>query len=1060
MQPSARFCSDCGAPLEAGDPRDERPAPPADDLAERRQVTVMFCDLVGSTALSTRLDPEDLRELQRTYRECCTALVERYDGYIARYMGDGILAYFGYPRAHEDDAVRAVHAALQIAARVPALGESMDVAAGDEPLRVRVGIASGPVVIGDLVGEGSAREHDVVGETPNLAARLQSLACDNHVVVSADTLRLLGAAFGVEDLGESRLKGFDQPVQAFRVTGVAGVESRFEASRGDTVTPFVGRTHEMNLVESCWRRVLQGDGQVILLIGEPGIGKSRITLMTRELVAANDAVTIRCQCSPYHQASALHPVVEHLARGAALVDDDSLDTRLAKLAHLLGSTEAPSDEDMALFATLLSIPYGNRYPPVDLAPEVLRDRTLDALQRAVESVAMRGSLFFLVEDIHWSDPSTLELIESLVDRVRDWHCLLMVTTRPEFDPPWQGDAHISAVRLNRLDRRQCETMIESLSGRPLPDEIVEQIAVKTDGVPLFVEELTRTIIDSGMVRAAGDAYVLVGPLQPLAIPTTLQDSLMSRLDRLDDAKAVAQLGAAIGREFPRALLTMVSDRSSAQVDAALARLMESGLLFRRGTGSRVHYVFKHALVRDAAYNSMLKSRRHHLHGRIARALLAHFPDMVETQPELVAGHYAQAGAHAQALAYWRKAADRAMARSACAEAIAHLGEGLACLERMGNDETTAEQAVVLRIRSAECMRVVERIDEAFVMLDDAQRIGEQYGLTASLAKTHHQRGNLYFPLARFDECLEAHRRSLEYANRSESVELEVQALGGLGDANYLVGRMRTAKDYFQRCVDLARENGSLHTVVSNLTMVGFARHFLLELRDALTDAEAAVELAMKFGDPRAEMMGWYLRGLSFYQLGEYANALDVLDRGAQVERRLGARRFQPQTLCISALCHEALGDNKKAMSLLEAAEFGSRRYGERFNLATVLGGIARVCADGRRRHDVLAEGERVLDGGAVSHNHMLFALNAIDACLRHDEFEHAEHFADRLESYDRIESLPWSRFIIERGRALARWGRGERGDSVRDELGRLRDVAVGCGFMSQARAVESALREA
>ncbi len=1056
--PSARFCMHCGVALDvATEPAGPATPPAVDDAAERRQVTVMFCDLVGSTSLSTRLDPEDLRAVQRRYRECCTSLVERYEGFIARYMGDGILAYFGYPRAHEDDAERAVRAALAIVARVPDLagppgGEG-------EALAVRVGIATGPVVIGDLVGEGAAREHDVIGETPNLAARLQSLAGRNEVVVGDDTRRLVGAAFEIADLGAHDLKGFPEPVHAYRVAGTAAVESRFEATRGTVFTPFVGRAHEMNLVRECWRNVILGEGRVLLLTGEAGIGKSRITLMTRDLLAADEPVTIRCQCSPYHQSSALYPVVDHLARGAGLDDDDGASARLDKLEHLLGLYDSTSPEDMALFATLLSIPYDDRYPPIALEPEALRARTLDALQRAVQSIAARRPLFFLVEDVHWCDPTTLELVENLVERVREWRCLLMITSRSGFDPPWCGEAHVSQINLNRLDRRQCEAMIDSLSGMRLPAEILEQIAVKTDGIPLFVEELTRTIIDSGMVTAHNGEYVLDGPLQPLQIPATLQDSLMARLDRLDEAKTLAQLGAVIGREFSRELLSRVSERPPSEVDDVLARLVESQLVFRRGSGSRAVYVFKHALVRDAAYNSLLKSRRHQLHHRIARALLEHFPDLADAQPELVAEHYLQAGADEESLTCWHRAADRAMSRSAFLEAIAHLRKGLACLERLGLDASFAPQSVALRIKSAECMRVIEQMDEAFAMLDEARQIATRFSLTESLASIHHLRGNLCFPLARFEECLESHRLSHDFARAAGSVEREVQALGGLGDANYLVGRMRTAGQYFSRCVDMARQHHMLGVAAANWSMVGFSRAYLLELEDARNDAVAAVALAAELAIPRAELTGWQLCGLVDYQLGHYARAIDEIDHCLELIRRIGARRFESQAGCWTALCLYQLGRSDEAMARLDQVEEVGRRYSRRFTLPMVLGAIALVTPDASRRERVLLEGESILDEGAVAHNHMLFAISAIDACLRHGEWDRAQQLAQRLDRFDRGEPLPWSRLVVDRGLALARWGRGERGDDTLAALTKLAQNAARCGFRNQSAAIEAAIGE-
>lgn len=1055
---SARFCTTCGAGLADDTAGTASPAAESEDTAERRQVTVMFCDIVGSTTLSTQMDPEDLREIQRAYRDCCTSTIRAYEGFVARYMGDGVLAYFGYPRAHEDDAIRAVRAALEIATRVPALVGRAETREGGAPLAVRVGIATGPVVIGELVGEGVSLEHDVVGETPNLAARLQGVAAANEVVIGAGTRQLLGTTFELVNMGALTLKGFDQPVRAWRVTGTASARSRFEASRPGVFAPFVGRSNELDLVADRWRRALDGDGQLIVLTGEPGIGKSRIAMMTREHVAASQPITISCQCSPYHQTSALYPVIEHLIRAAGIEPGEAPDAQLDKLEHLLGIDKDPDAVDMALFASLLSIPGDDRYPPVNLAPDALRDRTLESIQRAVESIARRRPLFFLVEDIHWSDPTTLELVNSLVDQVRGWRCLLMLTTRPPFSPPWVGEAHISIVTLNRLDRHQCEAMVESLTGgRRLPDEIMAQITMKTDGVPLFVEELTRTILDSGLVKALGDEYVLNGPLQTFAIPTTLQDSLMARLDQVDEARAVAQLGAVIGREFPRSLLAAVSDQPPAKVDVLLDRLISSGLLFQRGAGSRMTYVFKHALVRDAAYNSLLKTRRHALHGQIAQALRDHFPALVASRPELIARHYADAGLDRESLDYWGKAAALAMSRSACLEAISHLEQGLACLVRIGTHDDTAEREMELRIEMAGCLRVVDRMDEAFDMLDTAQRIGERFGLASLLARTHHQRGNLNFPLARFDACLEEHRTALEYARAANSVKQEVQALGGLGDANYLVGRMRTAKTDFSRSFELAEINGFGKTAAADRSMIGFTRSYLLELREAMDDGIAAVELAVAAENPRAEMLGWQLRGQCNFQLGEYEQGIGDLERCMAVAQRLGARRFEAQAGLFVALCHHALGHSREALAALEVAEDIGRRFGRAFALPGALGGAALVNSDAARRDKALSEGEAILAEGAVSHSHFWFSATAIEACLTYGEWERMTHYADRLEDFDRNEPLEWSCFLVDRARALARWGRGERDESTASCLSRLRRQAADCGMLAYVGAIDRAL---
>jgi len=1052
--PGARFCIECGNALESGQPADKPEPGVIEDGAERRQLTIMFCDLVGSTRLSTSVDPEDLREITRRYRELCTGTIEGYDGFIARYMGDGVLAYYGYPRAHEDDAIRAVHSALEIAAAIPTLMPE----SGAVPLAVRLGIATGPVVVGDLIGEGASLEHDVVGETPNLAARLQGLAPENSVVVSGETRRLLGALFELHDLGDQELKGFEAPVRAFQVIDTATVDSRFEAAAGERLTPFVGRDHEISLIKDRWRRVLNGEGQVVLLNGEPGIGKSRITMATREFVAPDDPVTVRCQCSPYHENSTLYPIVEHLQRAAGFRDGDPPEARLDKLEELMGYGSGTSGEDMALFASLMSLPCGDRYPVPDLPPEVLRDRTLEALQSALAKLAEGQPLMILMEDVHWSDPTTLELLNSLVDQVQSWRALLIITFRPEFDPPWTGDAHVSLLSLNRLDRRQCEAIIDTLAGGlKLPEEIVEQIATRTDGVPLFVEELTRTILESGLLNKSDGEYVLSGPIQPLAIPTTLQDSLMARLDQLDDAKSVAQLGAVIGREFSRALLSAVGGHSPEVIDSILRRLIESGLLSRRGTGANATFVFKHALVRDAAYNSILKSRRHALHARIADALLKHFPDVEQSQPELIAQHYTAAGLDDQALDYWTEAGRRAMERSAYPESISHFRSGLESLARIGLGEDTAEQTVELKIAIAECLRVIDRLDEAFAMLDEAERIAGEFNLTRLLSRTHHQRGNLYFPTAKVEACLSEHRRALKYAQSAGSVEDEIRALGGLGDGHYLEGKMRTANEYFVRCVDLAQSHGHIKTAAAYQSMIGFSRMYSLELKASRDDGDRGIEMADEASVPRAELMGRQLQGMACLFMGQYEQALEPLQQALEVTHRLNARRFEPQVQYYVALCLDGLGRRTEACKLLEDAEPAGREYSRSFTLVRVLSGIVVTSDDPERRERAFEEAADLLNEGVVSHNYMAFALDISNAAFEHHEWDRMDYVADMLEDYTREEPLPWCNLVIDRARALAAWGRGDRSSRLIGELKRLRSDAVRAEFNYVVRNIDAAL---
>jgi class 3 adenylate cyclase len=626
--------------------------------AERRQLTVLFCDLVGSTELVGRLDPEDMREVIRAYQDACAGAIVRFEGHIAKFMGDGVLAYFGWPRAHEGEAERAVCAGLQAVRAISTLTPC-----AGSPLQARVGIATGLVVVGDLVGEGAAQEQAVVGETPNLAARLQVMAEPGSVVIDSTTRRLLGGTFEYADLGIHRPKGFAAPVRAWRVLGSSRAEGRFEARQAASLTPLVGREHELGLLLDRWQQAEEREGQVVLLCGEPGVGKSRLVRALREQLGQRSFTPLSHFCSPFHQGSTLHPVIGLLERGAGLARDDPPERQLDRLEALVALATEDVRAVAPLLADLLAIPSGGRYPPLGLSPQRRKERTFAALLTQLEGLAARQPVLALFEDVHWSDPTTLELLDLIVDRALGSRVLVLITFRPEFRPPWTGFAHLSLLTLSRLNQRQVTAMAERVAGgKALPPEVLEQIAAKTDGVPLFVEELTKLVLETGLLQEEGDRYALTGPLPPLAIPATLYDSLMARLDRLAPAREVAQMGAVIGREFDHELLAAVTPISGNELAHALTELVDSELVFRRGAAPYATYTFKHALVQDAAYASLCEVARQQLHCRIAQVLEERFPETAETQPELLARHFAEAGLAAQAITYLQKAGNRASER--------------------------------------------------------------------------------------------------------------------------------------------------------------------------------------------------------------------------------------------------------------------------------------------------------------------------------------------------------------------------------------------------------------
>jgi class 3 adenylate cyclase/predicted ATPase len=641
--------------------------PKTHDTAERRQVTVMFVDLVGSTALSTGMDPEDLREIISAYQKCVAETVHHFGGFVARYVGDAVLVYFGYPHAHEHDAEQAVRAGLELITVVAELKTR-------PPQQVRVGIATGVVVVGHLIPSGESEERGMVGETPNLAARLQSIAEPNMVIIAESTRRLLGSFFQLDDLGMRSLKGIAGPVRAWAVLQASSVASRFEALHPTGLTALVGREEEFELLRRRWFKATSGEGQVMLLSGEAGIGKSRLTTAFVELLADERHIRLRYFCSPQHTDSALYPIIGQMERAAGLARDDTSQAKLDKVDRLLKQTST-SAQHAALFAEMLSLPNDGRYPAVELTPQQRRQRTLEALVLQMQALACSCPVLMVFEDAHWSDPTSLELLGRAVDRIRRLRVLLIVTFRPEFEPGWIGQPHVLPLSLKRLAPREVSAMIDHfVANKPLPANIRQDIIERTDGIPLFVEEMTKAVLEAETESEARRAAALI-PSPALAVPASLHASLMARLDRLGPGKELAQIGAAIGREFSHPLLAAVVRKPEAELQTALDRLIWAGLLLRRDAPYAT-YFFKHVLVRDAAYSTLLREPRRALHARIAETLESQFPEISENQPELIARHYTEAGQIEKAAALWGKAGLRSAQRSALVEAAEQLRRAL------------------------------------------------------------------------------------------------------------------------------------------------------------------------------------------------------------------------------------------------------------------------------------------------------------------------------------------------------------------------------------------------
>jgi class 3 adenylate cyclase/predicted ATPase len=975
-------------------PTGAQAAPPADDPSrdrpdaapvggERRQLTVMFCDLVGSTALSNRLDLEDLREIIGAYHKRVAKVIGRFEGFVAKYMGDGVLAYFGYPQAHEDDAERAVRAGLKLAATMHRLQLPFD----SEPLQIRIGIATGLVVVGDLIGSGAAQEQTVVGETPNLAARLQAMAEPNAVVIAASTRRLLGGLFEYDDLGAVEVKGYAEPVRAWRVRGRSTAESRYEALHSAVeMSPLVGREEELDLLLRRWQQAKSGSGRTVLFSGEPGIGKSRIAAALQERLQGEPHTRLRFFCSPYHQNSALHPVITQLERAAVFDRDDPSATKLDKLAALL-ALASPSAEDVALLAELLAIPTAGRYPPLSLTPPRRKEMTFDALLRQIERLGRQRPVLMIYEDVHWIDPSSRELLDLTVERVQRLPVLLLVTSRPGFQPAWTDQAHVTGLALNRLDRRDGAALVERIAvadSNPLPKEIVDEIVERTDGVPLFVEELTRAVLEAGAPRTDG----LIATVLPsaLSVPATLHASLMARLDRLGPAaKEVAQIGAAIGREFPYQLLRGAAGRGDAELQAALGRLVDAGLVFCRGALPQATFLFKHALVQDTAYGTLLRGNRHALHARIGAVLEERFPETAETQPEILAHHFTQAEQAGKAADYWHRAGQVALARSAVPEAVAQLRKGLAVLDKLPHGAGRQRRELDLQMTLGGALIAAKgyAAPETGAVFARAHELCRHVGDATTTFRVLYGEFAYLTVKGELIRADDAAREFLRLAQQDGSSDVLLIGHRSVAVTSFLLGRLTIARTALEQA--LALYDPAKHRSLANLyafdqraialawlslllLISGYGNEGLLRSREALAAAEEvghpatrayvlnhAVQFHQLLGDGAAvEELSTALLSLTGEQGFPFWSAAARMQRGwlmtsqadpkagaAQIGdglaayRTTGSDHMMPYYLALHAEACVALGQVSEGLRLIEEGVAAVERTAERWYEAEI-----------------------------------------------------------------------------------------------------------------------------
>jgi predicted ATPase len=849
------------------------------------------------------------------------------------------------------------------------------------------------VVVGDLIGEGSAQEQSVVGETPNLAARLQALADPDAVVISAGTRRLVGNLFEYRNLGAVEVKGISGSVPAWQVLRPSTVESRFEALRGSALSPLIGRDEEMDLLLRRWERGKAGNGQVVLISGEPGIGKSRITAALAERLHAEPYLRLRYFCSPYHQDSALYPFIDQLGRASGFSRDDAPASKLEKLEALLARA-APREEDVAFIADLLSLPAAERHPLPNLSPQQKKARTLEALVRQLEGLTRRQPMVIVFEDAHWIDPTSRELLDLTIERARGLPVLLIATFRPEFQPPWAGQPQVTMLALNRLDRHDRMELVQQVAGKSLPNEVVAQIVDRADGVPLFVEELTKSVLESGLLREKGDQYVLDGALPPFAIPTSLHDSLMARLDRLASVRLVAQIGAAIGREFPYALLRAVSRLDDDVLENALARLVASDLVSQRGVPPDALYTFKHALVQDTAHGSLLRGSRQQLHAKIAEALATHSPELMDTQPELFAQHYAEAGLVEKSVAAWSEAGRRSAARSAMAEAAAQFQMGLDQLALLPNTPERQRQELAFLSALGAALQAVKGVGapetgHAYVR---ARELWEQLGYPSEFLHTpyaqsvHHAfRGEYDLAQSLAEDLLRLSRernhsaglvlghlssaRSLMYGGKfgpsrshlDEVVALydptshrplvhqagthpHVNSLAFLGNVLFCLGYPDQALMQSNAAVAEARRLAHAPSLAQSLAFGAV----LLSLRGdnaVLSEwVDQLVAVTVEQGFAHWGALGSIYRGWVTAKNGDVAEGISLLRRGLAASRATGAETYMPHHIALLASACGVARQIEEALALLDDAVRLVERTGERWFAAELnrqKGGLLR-----------------------------------------------------------------------------------------------------------------------
>ena len=1035
-----------------------RTVPPMLATAERRQLTVLYSDLVGPTTFAARMDPEDLREVIAAYHRCVAERVRRVDGFVAQFFGEGVVVYFGYPQAHEDDAERAVRAALELIMAVSDLDVGVK-------LQTRVGIATGLVVVDDLEDSGSARKRGIIGETLNLAVGLQEIAEPNTVVIAESTRRLLGGLFELTDLGAIELKGIHAPLRAWRALRAGSAEGRFEALHATELTALVGREEECDLLLRRWSKACSGDGQVVLLSGEAGIGKSRITVALLERLEREPLTRLRYFCSPQYTASALHPIISQMEHAADMAHNDSPQARLDKLAALLARS-LTSREDKILFAEMLALPADGRDSMLQMTSEQHRQKTLEAIITRTETLAGQNPVLIVFEDAHWSDPTSLEVLNLIVERIQKLHALLIVTFRPEFEAPWIGEPHVTSLSLHRLTELEIGALIDRIADRKsLPDKVRRKIIERTDGIPLFVEEMTKAVLEAEDEEQA-QRIAAAAPSAVPVVPATLHASLLARLDRLGSAKEVAQIGATIGREFSHSLISAVAGTPEASLNSALDRLVRSGLLFKRGVPPYVSYLFKHALVQDTAYSTLLREVRRALHARIASVLETRFTDVAERQPELLARHYTEAGLIEKAADFWGKAGQQSLVRSALVEAVEQLSRavdqisrlpGTAALRREGIKLQVALFNTLFHVKGWVAPETMAALQQAQALIEEAKTYGESpedpllylsvlYGFWVANFVAYHG-----------DLCLRLATEFLSLANAQKATGPRVVGHQILGMSVMHAGNFLEARAHYDLALtmyDPAEHRQLAMQFGADRRVVPLARRsallWILGYPDAArSDVDQALSEARQIGQAATLMYALNHVAFALFQCGDYQRASTLADECTTLAEEKGAI-FSKAFGMLNQGCVHALSDNhSEAIQLITSGLVARQATGATVWNSISFSYLARAYAHVGRLDDARVSIERAMTNIAETNERWGEAeihriAGEIALLLPKPDLERAEsHFIHALEVARAQSARSWE---LRAAMSMARMNRDQGNRVGAREL-----LAPVCGWFTEGR---------